>query len=103
MSDDQSAKELGVEDEEFAPVVLPLPNFKFRHSPEHYFVPHDHDLVGRDDLLHELVAVLNDTRDTRGSYLIAGFRGAGKTSVVNKALELYNRKTRHLDIIQTRA
>lgn len=47
--------------------------------------------VGRKNITEKLVDLLQSTRQS-GSYLIAGYRGSGKTSMVDKALELVAKK-----------
>lgn len=79
-------------------LLIPLENFKLRHDT---FPPSEHDeksntednendFIGRSSLLKELEKLLNNTKGKRGSYLIAGYRGSGKTSLINRALEKYN-------------
>lgn len=46
----------------------------------------DHRFVGRKKLIEKLRGLLNDSETKSGAYLITGYRGAGKTSLVNKVL-----------------
>ena len=57
----------------------------------------DHLFVGRQAIIKNLIDILMSDRK-RGSYLIAGYRGAGKTSVVKKALIKYPGKKRILKV-----
>lgn len=50
-----------------------------------------YDFVGRESLINELLKILNATRQTKGCYLISGFRGSGKTTLINNVLALYGR------------
>jgi hypothetical protein len=59
---------------------IAVPLYGFSH-PEHLF-------VGREVIVGKLVDLLK--LKSRGSYLIAGYRGAGKTFVIDKALENYD-------------
>ena len=68
-------------------VYIELPEYKFFHSPN----PLDHDnqddrFIGREDLLRKLKLILTHSDTKAGAYLITGFRGMGKTSVVRKAI-----------------
>ena len=73
-------------------VYIELPEYKFFHSPN----PLDHDnqddrFIGREDLLKKLKLILTHSDTKAGAYLITGFRGMGKTSVVRKAIADINR------------
>jgi len=54
---------------------------KARHKPSLF--------VGREIIVKKLVKLLNETKNNRGCYLIAGYRGVGKTSVVKRTIEQY--------------
>jgi len=82
--------------EEIQHIALPLPAFQYQHTPEEGDVDQDRSMVGRDNLLSDLGSVLTNTRQSRGSYLLAGFRGAGKTTLINTALDIYNGVREHL-------
>lgn len=45
--------------------------------------------VGRARIIKTLVDLLSQTRNKRGSYLISGYRGSGKTSTINRAFDEY--------------
>ena len=51
----------------------------------------DHLFVGRKIIINNLVDILKSNKK-RGSYLIAGYRGAGKTTVIKKTIERYQEK-----------
>lgn len=90
MTEPQKEDETTWKAEEIPHIALPLPkHFRFHHTKSAPEGPADRGMVGRDDLVHEICAVLHNTRRSRGSYLIAGFRGAGKTTLMNHALETY--------------
>ena len=52
-------------------------------------------LVGRERILQRLPTLLLETYRSRASYLVCGYRGAGKTNVANRAIERYARMLRH--------
>lgn len=70
----------------YHPIAIPLKGFHHIHATHDGNKKLDHLFVGRDEIIKKLVSILNDENRTRGSYLIAGYRGVGKTSVINKAL-----------------
>lgn len=72
-------------------VLVPLQSFRLRHGPQDNTKDNKNGFVGRDELIHKLVKVLENTRDSRGSYLIAGYRGVGKTSVMERVLSEYKK------------
>ncbi len=69
-------------------VNLPLNSYKTSYGPllDH---PDDKFFIGRDKFLKSFVAILKNSRFDTGSYLISGYRGAGKTKAVEKALDNY--------------
>lgn len=79
-------------------IAIPLHGFEYVHAPYPYDenTPHDEStkkslrlFAGRDMLCERLASILQSEPRKRGSYLIAGYRGVGKTSVVNRAIEEY--------------
>ena len=50
------------------------------------------DFVGRERLMERLFNWLSDTKNENGSYLVTGFRGMGKTSLVNRVTERLTRE-----------
>ena len=77
--------------EESPTIVIPVQPFTMRQGPIEVDSPDDHGFVGREMLVTRLVELLFDTRADRGSYLLAGFRGVGKTSIINRAIGLYRK------------
>lgn len=72
-------------------IAIPLRGFEYVHAPyDENIKDFVHLFAGRDALRDRLVSVLQSEHRKRGSYLIAGYRGAGKTSIVNRAIEKYN-------------
>lgn len=76
--------------EDIPHIALPLPKFQYQHTPEAGQFDPDIGMVGRNNLIADLVSLLNNTRASHGSYLLAGFRGAGKTTLINTALDVYS-------------
>lgn len=74
---------------------IPLhPDFRFMHEPQSAF---ERDFfIGRKEEIEELVRRLQYSDG--GSFLITGYRGVGKTSFVNKALDILSRKVTLLDV-----
>ncbi len=73
--------------EEPQPIAVPLLGQYAQHNPNQD--QRSYNFVGREHLIKELVTALNETRETKGCYLISGFRGTGKTTLINKVLNLY--------------
>ncbi|MDN5936121.1 MAG: ATP-binding protein, partial [Nitrosospira sp.] len=69
-------------------IAIPLDGFEPVHTPHGRSEDLAHLFVGRTAIIDKLVDLLR-SKSRRGSYLIAGYRGAGKTSVINKALKEY--------------
>jgi len=70
-------------------VYIELKNYEFFHSP------YDETstkirFIGREKIKNRIVSILKNTNVKSGSYLITGFRGMGKTSVVREALDEFN-------------
>jgi len=96
-----------VEKSVYKPSILPLPGYVSNHgpfsgSPEQQeasvnpqqnvtpdYLPRS--FIGRKDIIESLVALLNENSGKRGTYLIAGYRGVGKTSVINIAVSKYKK------------
>ena len=77
-------------------IYIELPKYKFFHSPN----PLDHKnqddrFIGREDLLKKLKLILTHSDTKAGAYLITGFRGMGKTSVVRRAIAEINRDAKN--------
>lgn len=74
-------------------IAIPLEGFEHLHAPHGGSENLDYLFVGRKDIIDKLVDLLSSTT-RRGSYLITGYRGAGKTSVINKAIDKYRKGER---------
>ena len=74
--------------EEPQPIGVPLLGHQVQLDSSADF-RRDYDFVGRDLLINELLTTLKETKKTRGCYLISGFRGSGKTTLINKVLAYY--------------
>ncbi len=74
-------------------IYLPLFDYKFDHGPS--LIDHSNPLfVGRERILQRLELILDETRSRskQGAYLIAGYRGMGKTSLVREAITKVNQR-----------
>ena len=69
------------------PIKIHLPESK---KDDKYF-----DFVGREKLMERLFAWLTNNSST-GSYLVTGFRGMGKTILVNRVMGRLTREVSHL-------
>ncbi len=74
----------------FRSIAIPLNNLEDLHGPYGGRESPEDLFVGRKVIIDKLVDILQSTR-RRGSYLIAGYRGAGKTSVIHRALAQYHK------------
>lgn len=72
-------------------VYIELKNYQFFHSPYDSSAA-KHRFIGREKIKSRIVSILDNTKIKSGSYLITGFRGMGKTSVVREALDVFNDK-----------
>ncbi len=72
------------------PIFLELKDYTYKHHP---LKPNDKVFVGRDKIIDKLRSFIAESESKSGAYLISGFRGMGKTSLVNKALEIFNAKS----------
>ncbi len=66
-------------------IFIELHNYSFFHSPSQEQKT-DKRFIGRKRLINRLRETLINTETKSGAYLITGFRGMGKTSVVNQVL-----------------
>lgn len=75
-------------------LAIALHSFKFRHftTSNHDTNTNDDGFIGRKEILKRLVNLLKETQNSRGCYLISGYRGVGKTSVVEHAINKYSRE-----------
>ncbi|MCF6337910.1 MAG: ATP-binding protein [Gammaproteobacteria bacterium] len=76
----------------YKPLAIKLNNFKSSSGPEDVEDDNDSGLfIGRKRIINKLVMLLEGAKKKRGSFLVAGYRGAGKTSVVNRAIYEHSR------------
>jgi hypothetical protein len=61
---------------------IELPNYYFNHS----LSEESHSFIGRRKVLKKLIALVEDTKNKTGVYLVTGNRGVGKTSLVNQVV-----------------
>ncbi|MCO6487706.1 MAG: ATP-binding protein [Phaeodactylibacter sp.] len=76
-------------------VVLELENYEFFHSPYAFDKP-DQKFLGRRDVIGRLKMILTESDTKSGAYLVTGFRGMGKTSIVRKAIAEINEERERL-------
>lgn len=72
-------------------ILFELDDYQFFHSPYSQDKPSDW-FIGRNKVLHRLKMILKKTVTMSGAYLVTGFRGMGKTSLVRKAIEETNKE-----------
>lgn len=66
-------------------IYIELEDYTFFHSPSG-LDSQDERLIGRKDAFNRLRTILKNSKSKAGAYLITGFRGMGKTSLVRKVL-----------------
>lgn len=66
-------------------IFIELKDYTFFHRPTDVRQT-DKRFIGREKVLERLKAILTKSEAKSGAYLVTGFRGMGKTSVVNKAI-----------------
>ncbi|AXG71511.1 AAA ATPase domain protein [Kordia sp. SMS9] len=79
-------------------VYIELKGYEFFHSP--FYQDEDHTdsansnnrFIGRRKILERIQSILKNTKIKSGAYLITGFRGMGKTSVIREAVFKHNNK-----------
>lgn len=89
-------------------VYIELKDYRFFHSPYHNPEKSDNSgkkkkskdsnhtkdrFIGRNKVKERIISILEHTDIKSGSYLITGFRGMGKTSVIRQAIDDYNAKS----------
>lgn len=70
-------------------IYIELKDYKFFHSP-YYQKEGTGRFIGREKIIRRIVSILKNTKIKSGAYLITGFRGMGKTSVIREAIYEYN-------------
>ncbi len=68
-------------------IYLPIFNYKFDHGPS-LIEESNPRFIGRTKILKRLELILDESRSRskQGAYLVAGYRGMGKTSLVREAI-----------------
>ena len=74
----------------FRPIAISLNTIEDTHGPYGGREASEDLFVGRKVIIDKIVDLLESSR-RRGSYLIAGYRGAGKTSVIDRAITQYHK------------
>lgn len=77
------------------PILLELVNYSHFHSVSNQDEEDiNNRFLGRKNIINRLRSFIHETNKNTGAYLVSGFRGMGKTSVVNKALATLNPKSK---------
>ena len=66
-------------------IFIQLHDYQYYHGP-YEESQGDKRFIGRTNLLDKLTSLFTSTENSTGAYLITGFRGSGKTSLVNKVI-----------------
>ncbi|MCG8331668.1 MAG: ATP-binding protein [Chitinophagales bacterium] len=74
-------------------VYVELRDFQFFHSPFSDTLT-DARFIGRNAVKQRIKNILERSKTRSGTYLVTGFRGMGKTSVVRQAIDLYNKQSK---------
>lgn len=76
-------------------IFLELRNYSYFHSVlDKEGEDINHRFVGRREIVEKIRDFIQEATINTGAYLVSGFRGMGKTSVVNKALASLNPKSK---------
>ena len=70
-------------------VYVELRDYTFFHSPYSQSLS-DNRFIGRAKVKSRIKSILQHSQTRSGTYLVAGFRGMGKTSVVRQAVAEHN-------------
>lgn len=73
-------------------IFLELPGFSYYHSPSGRFTDNP-KMVGREKIKKKLYGILTNSETKSGSYIITGFRGIGKTSLINSVINQLRPRT----------
>lgn len=84
-------KKLNLKSFKIKPVFLEFQNYSYYHAS----IQGDEEklqdrFVGRKKIIAKILSFVHESSNNTGTYLVTGFRGMGKTSVVNKALSKLN-------------
>ncbi len=79
-------------------LVIELENFSYLHTG----INNEESslYVGREKLIEKLVNILHESSGGRGSYLISGYRGVGKTSFIKKVIDRYKSTLKYKDRVK---
>lgn len=70
-------------------VAVQLNEYLYYHGPSD--ASHtDRRLIGRRKLIDKLASLISSSEVATGVYLVSGFRGSGKTSIVNSVISKFN-------------
>lgn len=83
-------------------IVIPLRGFNYNSNSLDQDCTANHLFVGRKILLDKLTNLLLEKNNKRGSYLIAGYRGSGKSKLISKVIQESKHKARKPDLIEIR-
>jgi hypothetical protein len=75
-------------------INIEIPNYEYFHSPSQ-IENNDARFIGREQIIKRLKNILTNNSSKKGSYLITGYRGMGKSSYVNKVLNQITLKKRN--------
>ena len=76
-------------------VAIQLNEYLFYHGPSD--ATHvDQRIIGRQKLINKLASLISSAEVATGVYLVSGFRGSGKTSLVNSVVSKFNKETSFL-------
>jgi len=77
------------------PIFIELKNYSYFHAAiSNNTDDYNKRFVGRSKLIKKIQSFIFESSKNTGTYLISGFRGMGKTSLVNKALSSLNPKSK---------
>ena len=83
-------------------IKLELPDYRFHHKPFQQYGKDNFEFVGREEISRQFLNTLLNGSSS-GAYLVAGYRGMGKTSFVNNVLKAYEKELRGRGIGTLRA
>ncbi|WP_340203495.1 ATP-binding protein [Ascidiimonas sp. W6] len=76
-------------------VYIELKDYRFFHSPYSDQLDRENEIdsrfIGRRKAKNKVIEILRSSKTQSGAYLVAGYRGMGKTSLVRRAISQFNR------------
>ncbi len=72
------------------PIYIELHDYSYKHQPLQH---NDESFIGRNSIIDKIRSFISESESKSGAYLISGFRGMGKTSVIDKVFEIYQSKS----------